>query len=132
MLYGKSFSVHLNNQSFIKKGKFKPMNNKLSSNYVKPTPSKIKIHYIAHLVLRKLGMESDYRDKQRKSYTTFRTVYDITISILLLGMAALMLFASKFKIDFLMMYDASFRYMFGGLCLLYGAFRLYRGLKKNY
>jgi hypothetical protein len=28
--------------------------------------------------------------------------------------------------------DQSFRYMFGGICLLYGGFRLYRGLKKNY
>ena len=25
-----------------------------------------------------------------------------------------------------------FSYLFGGLCLLYGGFRIYRGVKKNY
>ncbi len=25
-----------------------------------------------------------------------------------------------------------FNYVFGGLCLLYGGFRIYRGIKKNY
>ena len=28
--------------------------------------------------------------------------------------------------------DPFFRYMFAGLCLLYGGFRIYRGYKKNY
>ncbi len=27
---------------------------------------------------------------------------------------------------------APFSYIFGGLCLLYGGFRIYRGIKKNY
>jgi hypothetical protein len=27
---------------------------------------------------------------------------------------------------------APFNYIFGGLCLLYGGFRIYRGFKKNY
>lgn len=28
--------------------------------------------------------------------------------------------------------DDTFRYLFAGLCLLYGGFRIYRGYKKNY
>ena len=28
--------------------------------------------------------------------------------------------------------EEPFNYIFGGLCLLYGGFRIYRGIKKNY
>ena len=28
--------------------------------------------------------------------------------------------------------DKTFRYLFGGLCIIYGLFRVYRGYKKNY
>ncbi len=78
-------------------------------------------------------MENDLRTKQKKSYNLMRMSYDITIAILLLGMAVLMLFAEKLKIEQLTGKDNEFfRYFFGGLCLLYGSFRLYRGVKHDY
>ena len=78
-------------------------------------------------------MENDFRTKQKKSYNLMRKSYDITIAILLLGMAVLMLFAEKLKIEQLAGKDNEFfRYFFGGLCLLYGSFRLYRGVKHDY
>ena len=78
-------------------------------------------------------MESGFKEKQKKSYNLMRMSYDITISLLLLGMAFLMLFADKLKIEQLAAKDNDlFRYFFGGLCLLYGSFRLYRGLKRQY
>lgn len=78
-------------------------------------------------------MESGFKEKQKKSYNLMRMSYDITISLLLLGMAVLMLFADKLKIEQLATKDNDlFRYFFGGLCLLYGSFRLYRGLKRQY
>jgi hypothetical protein len=59
--------------------------------------------------------------------------YDLTIAILLLGMAVIMLFADKLKIEQLAEKDNEFfRYFFGALCLLYGSFRLYRGIKRDY
>ncbi|MBI2274247.1 MAG: hypothetical protein EPO58_14745 [Chitinophagaceae bacterium] len=58
--------------------------------------------------------------------------YDLTIAILLLGMAVIMLFADRLNIEQLLDKDNEFfRYFFGGLCLLYGGFRLYRGVKRN-
>ena len=78
-------------------------------------------------------MENDFRSKQKKSYNLMRMSYDITIALLLLGMAVLMLFAEKLKIEQLTGKDNEFfRYFFGGLCLLYGSFRLYRGVKHDY
>jgi hypothetical protein len=62
-----------------------------------------------------------------------RMTYDITIAIILLGMSVIMLFADKLKIEQLTGKDNDlFRYFFGGLCLLYGSFRLYRGIKREY
>jgi hypothetical protein len=78
-------------------------------------------------------MENDFRVKQKKSYNLMRMSYDLTIAVLLLGMAVLMLFADKLKIEQLAGKDNDFfRYFFGGLCLLYGSFRLYRGFKRDY
>jgi uncharacterized membrane protein len=77
-------------------------------------------------------MENDFRAKQKKSYNLMRMSYDLTIAILLLGMAVIMLFADKLNIEQLLDKDNEFfRYFFGGLCLLYGGFRLYRGIKRN-
>lgn len=77
-------------------------------------------------------MENDFRAKQKKSYNLMRMSYDLTIAILLLGMAVMMLFADKLNIEQLLDKDNEFfRYFFGSLCLLYGGFRLYRGIKRN-
>ncbi|MCU0322336.1 MAG: hypothetical protein MUE72_07965 [Chitinophagaceae bacterium] len=77
-------------------------------------------------------MQNEFRDRQRKSYRIMRMIYDLTMAILLLGMAMVMLFADKLKVDRFIEIDSSFRYMFGAICLLYGGFRLYRGIKSDY
>ena len=81
-------------------------------------------------------MENDYRDKQRKSFTLMRSVRDFTMAILYLAMAALLFFGEKWKINQVSaLNDAwgkSFSYFFGAICLLYGGFRLYHGIKKEY
>ncbi len=77
-------------------------------------------------------MSSDFRDRQQKSYILMRMIYDLTMAILLLGMATVMLFGEKLKIAMVTDIDSAFRYMFGGICLLYGGFRLYRGIKRDY
>ena len=77
-------------------------------------------------------MEDRFREKQQKSYTLMRMTYDLTMAILILGMALVLFFAEQFKIQQIMEADLGFRYMFGGICLLYGGFRLYRGVKRDY
>lgn len=77
-------------------------------------------------------METDFREKQQKRYRIMRMTYDITIAVLLFGMATIMLFAKQLNIQQLLEEDNTFfRYFFGGLCLLYGGFRLYRGVSRE-
>lgn len=77
-------------------------------------------------------MENEFRAKQKKSYNLMRMSYDLTIAVLLLGMAVIMFFADKLNMEQLLDKENEFfRYFFGGLCLLYGGFRLYRGIKRN-
>ncbi|MCX6204671.1 MAG: hypothetical protein NTZ19_00275 [Bacteroidetes bacterium] len=77
-------------------------------------------------------MQESFRDRQQKSYTLMRMSYDLVMAVLILGMAVVMLFPEKLKIEQIMAVDNTFRYLFGGICLLYGGFRLYRGIKRDY
>lgn len=61
-----------------------------------------------------------------------RMTYDLVMALLILGMAVVMIFAEKLKIEQIMSIDNTFRYLFGGICVLYGGFRLYRGIKRDY
>ena len=77
-------------------------------------------------------MDNDFRSRQEKSYILMRRIYDFSMSFLILGMAVVMLFAPKLGIVQLIDVDPLFRYLFGGICLLYCGFRLYRGIYANY
>jgi len=72
------------------------------------------------------------RQKSERSYRLFKSIYDFSMATLILGCAVLMLGAKWFKLDQVLNVDAEFRTIFGGMCLLYGGFRLYRGFKKEY
>lgn len=74
----------------------------------------------------------NFREKQRKSYVIMRKTYDFTMAILLLGMAMVMLFAEKLNLDDYIEIDKTLRQLFGGFCLLYGSFRVYRAIKSDY
>lgn len=60
-----------------------------------------------------------------------RITYDLTMAALILGVGTVVLLGDKLKINRLIELDPLMRYMFGGICLLYGGFRLYRGLKRD-
>lgn len=77
-------------------------------------------------------MEKDFRDKQRKGYVIMRTIYDFAMAVLILGMGLVVFFGERLRIPQLTGVDPMFRYLFGGVCLLYGGFRLYRGIKREY
>ena len=51
---------------------------------------------------------------------------------LIIGSGVLMLGAKWFHYDQIINLDTEFRLFFGWLCVAYGGFRLYRGLKPNY
>ena len=79
-------------------------------------------------------MESNFKDKQRKSYNNMQTVYNITMGLLILGIGFMMIFNEKIGLNLTEKFggDSLMINLFGGLCLLYGSFRLYRGIKKDY
>lgn len=77
-------------------------------------------------------MDNDFRTKREKSYILMRRIYDFSMSSLILGMAVVMFLGAKLGIVQLVEVDPLFRYLFGGICLLYGGFRLYRGIYPNY
>ena len=79
---------------------------------------------------------SEYKNRRQQSFSQMRMVYNISMGILVLAMAVVMLFGDRLGNDaieqFISPIDPVLRYLFGGLCLLYGLFRLYRGIKKEY
>jgi len=77
-------------------------------------------------------MEQNYRDKQRKSYTLMRRTYDITMAMLILGLAVVLLFGEYWHIERIANIDKLLRYLMAGISVLYGGFRLYRGIKAEY
>jgi hypothetical protein len=77
-------------------------------------------------------MQESFRDRQKKGYILMRMTYDLAMALLILGMAVVMFFAERLKIQQIMDLDDTGRYLFGGVCLLYGGFRLYRGIKRDY
>ena len=76
-------------------------------------------------------MTNDYEEKRARAYTNRRAIMDLGMGIIYSGMGIFFLFKEQFGVvlDFP---PEPFNYVFGGLCLLYGGFRIYRGVKKNY
>jgi len=79
-----------------------------------------------------LGRE--VRERQRKRYNNMRSLKDIVMAVLILSVGVLMFFGDKFQFTRVVMADKDpiIKYLFGGLCALYGVFRLYRGIKQDY
>jgi len=71
----------------------------------------------------------DYEERNRKSTNRLRAVYDFTMGILWFAVGVFFLFQKKFGYD--LQLDVTLTRIFGVSSLLYGAFRIYRGFKKN-
>lgn len=65
-----------------------------------------------------------------------RSLKDATMGVLITGMGVFLVLGEKLGSEvikqFLAEKDTVLKYLFGGLCLLYGAFRIYRAIKKDY
>ena len=75
-------------------------------------------------------MENTFRERQQKSYNKMRRIRDISMGIIILLIGVLMFFADKLGLA-LNIDDPWMKYLFGGLCLLYGGFRFYRGMQNE-
>jgi uncharacterized membrane protein len=75
-------------------------------------------------------MQDEFRERQKKNAANMRMMRDITMAVLILGMAILLFIAPKFNL--LTNLSDTFRMILGVLFAIYGLFRLYRGIKRDY
>ena len=75
-------------------------------------------------------MNIDPTDRKGKNYILRRSLLDYGRGIIILGFGLFFAFAHKFGIEFNM--APVMRYLLSGLFIIYGAFRIYSGYKKNY
>jgi len=76
-------------------------------------------------------MSTDFDDKKMKAYANRRAIMDLGMGILWAAMGVFLVLSKRFGVE-LEFLPSPYTYLFGGLCLLYGSFRIYRGIKKNY
>ena len=81
-------------------------------------------------------ISDDYKEKQRKGAVTAKRIYNVSLGILIFATGLLVIFLNKIDNETLHEYldfgDPLLQNLFGGLCIIYGLFRLYRGIKKDY
>jgi len=77
-------------------------------------------------------MENRYQQKRQKSITTMRTIMDATRAVIILGVGVVLFFGPKMGMQRIEEIDPLIRNLFGGISILYGAFRLYRSFKRDY
>jgi hypothetical protein len=74
--------------------------------------------------------ESEKPSGRDRLYAMRRAIMDYGIGFLIMGFGIFLLIAPKLGFSFSI--DDLNRYLFSGLCLLYGAYRAYRGSRKDY
>jgi threonine/homoserine/homoserine lactone efflux protein len=78
-------------------------------------------------------MFEEYEKKRRKQLLMMRSVLDYGMGIIILALGLFFFFRNKFKISFNETFPPNdIDKFFGAVCLLYGAWRIYRGYKKKY
>jgi len=71
--------------------------------------------------------ENNFEGRKKRKLGV-QAISDITRAVIILAVGITLLFGSLLKIDFVLQIDSFLRYGFGGISLLYGSFRLYRGV----
>lgn len=69
---------------------------------------------------------------REKGMIRMRSVMDMGMGLMWMGMGVFFIFIRQFNTDLAARYDDSVMKIFGGICVIYGIFRIYRGIKKNY
>ncbi len=77
-------------------------------------------------------MFEEYEKKKRKQVSMMRSIMDYTMGAVILGLGVLLFFHEKFHIAITDRLSPGAVKLIGVLFVLYGAWRLYRGYKKNY
>ncbi|MFZ4769810.1 MAG: hypothetical protein ACOYLO_06480 [Ferruginibacter sp.] len=76
--------------------------------------------------------EREEMSEKNKGYVRMKSIMDYGMGLLWLGMGVFLVFIKYFNTGFQARFDDPVMKIFGGVCLVYGLFRIYRGYKKNY
>jgi hypothetical protein len=79
-----------------------------------------------------MNYEDEKLSNREKGMIRMRSIMDLGMGILWLCMGLFMLFVKSISPSMALRYDDPVMKGFGLLCMVYGAFRIYRGIKKNY
>ncbi|HEY0299010.1 MAG TPA: hypothetical protein VGB84_07310 [Arachidicoccus sp.] len=81
-----------------------------------------------------MEINDKFREQQRKRYVNMRAIKDVVMSLIIVGVGLMMFFGKKFLYTrpFFQDKDPLLLYIFGSLCFLYGGFRMYIAIKRNY
>ena len=90
-----------------------------------------KLLILPDLFLKDTLMAEDNKEGRTKRYVMMRSIMDMGMGVLYVALAAFLLLSDKFGIK-LMFPAKPFSYIFAAICALYGGFRIYRGIQKNY
>ncbi len=77
-------------------------------------------------------MFEEYEKRKRSQISLMRSVMDYGMGILILLVGIFFLFHEHFNFSFLKFAPSTEDKIFGGIFLVYGLWRIYRGYKKNY
>jgi hypothetical protein len=75
--------------------------------------------------------EKQEPSRRDKGYINMRSIMDYGMGILIVGMGIAFIFSTKLS-PMLARFDDPWIKGLGGVAILYGLFRVYRGYKKNY
>lgn len=76
--------------------------------------------------------EKEQLNERDKGYIRMRSIMDLGMGILWAGMGVFLFFVRKFSPGLAEQYDINLLRVFAVVCMIYGLFRVYRGIKKNY
>ena len=76
--------------------------------------------------------EREQLSDRDKGFIRMRSMMDYGMGVLWLGMGIFLIFIEKFNTGLEARFGDLSMKIFGGVCIVYGLFRVYRGYKKNY
>ncbi len=83
--------------------------------------------------LKRKSMLEEYEKQKRKQIAIRKALMDYSIGVLIVVAGIFFLVRDRFKLEFNESFPPNdIDKIFGGICILYGAWRFYRGYKKNY
>ncbi len=70
--------------------------------------------------------------EREKNYLRMRSIMDFGMGFLWMALGVFLFFIKYFSYDLALKYDSPVIKVFAVVCVIYGAWRLYRGYQKNY